>query len=240
MLIDNTERFNAVMWRRIMEEEKDQEFEIGIDVGGAKTNLKIKNYKSRVLAQIGDIIIDKLSYYRWNNALKFLDKYNMKKKNRKIEGKEVPLPPKFIFEILDNAFQEDDDILQNEWNNILVNWQDPEKCCDKKYFYLELLKNLGKNEILLLKLLSKEANFTQMKSNENYYFDGEKVKSVMKLSQEEYELMILNLYRLKICDSLKSSGNLITIGDLPVLADAGIFKFRLTVIGYNLIQSCEE
>lgn len=62
----------------------------------------------------------------------------------------------------------------------------------------------------------------------------------MKISQEEYELMILNLYRLKICDSLKSSGNLITIGNLPVVADAGISKFRLTIIGYNLIKNCEE
>lgn len=60
------------------------------------------------------MIIDKLSYYRWKNALKFMDKYNAKKRNRKMEGKETPLPPKFIFEILDNAFQEDEDILQDE------------------------------------------------------------------------------------------------------------------------------
>ena len=220
--------------------EKNQEFEIGVDVGSVNANLKIKNYKSRVLAKIGDVIIDKLSYYRWNNAVKFLDKYETKKAIRKMEGKETPLPPKFIFEILDNAFQEDDEILQDEWNNILINWQDPEKNCDKKYFYLELLKNLGKNEILLLKLICKEPNFEKVKNNKNYYYDAKKIKQIMNLSQEEYELMILNLYRLKICDSLKSSENVITVGDLPVLADAGISKFRLTIIGYNLIKSCEE
>lgn len=76
--------------------------------------------------------------------------------------------------------------------------------------------------------------------NPDYYYDMELVKQEMKLTQEEYELMILNLYRLKICDSLKSSGNAIKLGDLSVLADAGITKFRLTIIGYNLIKSCEE
>ena len=68
----------------------------------------------------------------------------------------------------------------------------------------------------------------------------EKVKQKLNLSQEEYELMILNLYRLKICDSFKSGGNTVMLGNLPILADAGITKFRLTIIGYNLIKNCEE
>ena len=89
---------------------------------------------------------------------------------------------------------------------------------------------------MLLKQLGKDKNFKLIHSDKHYYYDAEKIKNVMKISQEEYELMILNLYRLKICDSLKSSGNLITIGNLPVVADAGISKFRLTIIGYNLIK----
>lgn len=221
-------------------EEKDKEFEIGVSGNVMSANLKMKNHHNRVIAQIGDIIIDKLSYYRWNNALKFMDKYEEKKKSRNLEGKETPLPPKFLIEILDNAFQEDDEMIQEEWNSLLVNWQDPEKNCDKKYFYIELLKNLGKNEINLLKIIKNDPNFNMAIGNPDYYYDMELVKQEMKLTQEEYELMILNLYRLKICDSLKSSGNAIKLGDLSVLADAGITKFRLTIIGYNLIKSCEE
>lgn len=221
-------------------EEKDKEIEFSLSGGPINTNLKLKNQNNRVLAKIGDIIVDKLSYYRWNNAVKFLDKYNRKKEERGLLGKETPLPPKIIFEILDNAFQEDDDIIQDEWNNILINWQDPEKKCDIKFLYIELLKNLGKNEIILLKKIANDPNLFDSMKKKDYYYDGDEVKKIMNLSDEEYELMILNLYRLKICDSLKSSGNLITVGDLPVLADAGINKFQLTTIGYNLIKSCEK
>lgn len=222
------------------EKDKDKEFEIGVSSDVMSANLKIKNHQNRVIAKIGDIMIDKLSYYRWSNALKFMDKYVEKKKSRNLEGKETPLPPKFLVEILDNAFQEDDEMIQEEWNSLLVNWQDPEKNCDKKFLYIELLKNLGKNEIKLLKIIKSDPNFNMVISNPNYYYDMEGVKQNMGLTQQEYELMILNLYRLKICDSLKSSGNAIMLGNLPVLADAGITKFRLTIIGYNLIKSCEE
>ena len=89
-------------------EEKDKEFEISIDTEVGTGSLKLKNFKNRVVASIGDIIVDQLSYFRWNNTLKFLDKYNRKRARRKLEGKETPLPPKFILEVLENAIQEAD------------------------------------------------------------------------------------------------------------------------------------
>ena len=52
--------------------------------------------------------------------------------------------------------------------------------------------------------------------------------------------MILNLYRLKICDSFKSHGNAIMVGNIPVLVDAGTEKIRLIIIGYNLIKNIED
>ena len=220
--------------------QKDKEYELAIGYGEVSGSLKIKNADNRVIAKIGDVLIDSLSYFRWNNAVKFLDKYNKKKEKRKLQGKETPLPPKFIIEILNNAFQEDEDILQDKWNDLLINWQDLEKNCDKKYMYIELLKNLGVNEIQLLKLLKADPNYEEGKKNPNYYYDGIKIQRIMGLSDEEYELMILNLYRLKICDSLKSSGNAMMLGELPVRADGGIEKFRITAIGYNLIQGIDE
>lgn len=218
--------------------KKDEELELKVDQTGA--SLKIKNYHNRVLAQIGDCVIDALSYFRWNNAVKFLDKYVEKKKVRNLEGKETPLPPKFLIEILDNAFQENEEIIQNEWSNLLLNWQDPEKNCDKKFMYIDLLKNLDANEIKLLKLIRKNGSFETMLSNSNTYYDRIIIQKTMNLSDEDYEVMILNLYRLKICDTLKSEENIISVGNLSVHADGGIDKFRITRLGYNLIKSCEE
>lgn len=219
-------------------EEKDKEIELKIDQTGF--NMKLKNYNNRVLAKVGDCVVDALSYFRWNNAVKFLDKYIEKKKQRNLEGKETPLPPKFLIEILENAFNEDNQNMQDEWNNLLLNWQDPDKNCDKKYMYIDLLKNLDVNEIKLLKIISKDRNFEMILTNKNGYYDKNAIQQILNLSDEEYEIVMLNLFRLGICESLKSTGNVMSIGELQVKADAGIEKIRVTRLGYNLIKNCEE
>lgn len=219
-------------------EEKDKEIELKLDQTGF--NMKLKNYNNRVLAKVGDCVVDALSYFRWNNAVKFLDKYEEKKKQRNLEGKETPLPPKFLIEILENAFNEDNQNMQDEWNNLLLNWQDPDKNCDKKYMYIDLLKNLDVNEIKLLKIISKDRNFEMILTNKNGYYDKNAIQQILNLSDEEYEIVMLNLFRLGICESLKSTGNVMSIGELQVKADAGIDKIRVTRLGYNLIKNCEE
>ncbi len=219
-------------------EEKDKEIELKLDQTGF--NMKLKNYNNRVLAKVGDCVVDALSYFRWNNAVKFLDKYIEKKKQRNLEGKETPLPPKFLIEILENAFNEDNQNMQDEWNNLLLNWQDPDKNCDKKYMYIDLLKNLDVNEIKLLKIISKDRNFEMILTNKNGYYDKNAIQQILNLSDEEYEIVMLNLFRLGICESLKSTGNVMSIGELQVKADAGIDKIRVTRLGYNLIKNCEE
>lgn len=219
-------------------EEKDKEIELKLDQTGF--NMKLKNYNNRVLAKVGDCVVDALSYFRWNNAVKFLDKYIEKKKQRNLEGKETPLPPKFLIEILENAFNEDNQKMQDEWNNLLLNWQDPDKNCDKKYMYIDLLKNLDVNEIKLLKIISKDRNFEMILTNKNGYYDKNAIQQILNLSDEEYEIVMLNLFRLGICESLKATGNVMSIGELQVKADAGIEKIRVTRLGYNLIKNCEE
>ena len=79
-----------------------------------------------------------------------------------------------------------------------------------------------------------------MSLNPNSYYDGQLIKKALQINDDEYELMVLNLFRLKVCDSLKSSGNVISVGNIPVRADAGIDKIKLTIIGYNLISSLQE
>lgn len=219
-------------------EEKDKEIEFKLDGNGG--SIRLKNQNNRVLATIGDIIIDKLSFYRWNNALKFKDKYQEKKAQRNLEGRETPIPPKFIIEILENAFNEDNENIQDEWNNLLLNWQDPDKNCDKKYMYIDLLKNLDVHEIKLLKKINQDANFEIILENKNAYYDRNPIQKLLNLSNEEYEVVILNLFRLGICESLKSTGNIISVDNLQVRADAGIDKIRITRLGYNLIKNCEE
>lgn len=52
-------------------ENQDKIYEIEINSCGIVGKLRIQNSNNRVLAKIGDVLLDKLNYYRWNNAVKF-------------------------------------------------------------------------------------------------------------------------------------------------------------------------
>jgi hypothetical protein len=220
------------------ENQKDKVYELEVSGNGISGKLKLQNTNSRVLATLGDIALDALNYFRWSNAVRFFDKYEDKKRKRNLEGKETPLAPKFLIEILSNAFIEDDEKLQDLWSNLLINWQDPDKRFDKKMMYIEILKNLSPTEVKILDLLGKGPEADKIRRNREMYIDGNAIKKLLNINEEEYELSMLNLFRMKCCAGFQGSATAASIGGIPLRADGGIEKFRVTLLGYNLIDSC--
>lgn len=64
-------------------ENQDEIYEIEINSCGIGGKLSIQNSNNRVLAKIGEALLDKMNYYRWNNSVKFFDKYEQKKNEKK-------------------------------------------------------------------------------------------------------------------------------------------------------------
>lgn len=221
-------------------QDKDKFYEFGIKSGSIEGKLKIQNSNNRVVAKIGDVLLDKLNYYRWNNAVKFLDKYNDKKNKRSTHGKETPLPPKFLFEILDNAFMEEDDDTQELWANLLSGWQYAEKRSDIGMVFIEILKNLSKNEIIILSTINNSIDTNEVRSNKNMFINGKMVREHLRLSEEEYELAMLNLFRLYCCEGFHHETPGMFVGGIPIHSNGGIEKFRVTALGYKLLDMIFE
>lgn len=181
-------------------ENQNKTYEIEINSCGLWGKLRIQNSNNRFLAKIGDVLLDKLNYYRCNNAVKFFDKYEQKKTKRSLIGKETPLSPKFLFEILGNSFMEEEDEVQDLWANLLSNWQFVKNRTDIAMVLIELLKNISKNEIHILSAIYTSLYGNNLRYNKNSYVDGNVVREHLCLSKEEYELAILNLFRLYCCE----------------------------------------
>lgn len=143
-----------------------------------------------------------------------------------------------MIEILGNAFLEDDVELQELWSNLLINWQDSEKRFDKKLMYIEILKNLNSTEIKILDTINNGIDAEAIRSRKDMYIDGNIIKDYLHLTDEEYELSMLNLFRLKCCEGFHLPNPGATMNGIPLNADGGIEKFRITLLGYNLIDSC--
>lgn len=221
-------------------ENQDKIYEIEINSCGIGGKLRIQNSNNRVLAKIGDVLLDKLNYYRWNNAVKFFEKYEQKKTKRSSIGKETPLPPKFLFEILGNAFMEEADEVQDLWANLLSNWQFAENRTDIAMVFIEILKNLSKNEIRILSAIHTSLDGNDLRYNKNSYVDGNVVRGHLCLSKEEYELAMLNLFRLYCCEGFHQETSAMYFGDIPIQANGGIEKFRITALGYKLLDMILE
>lgn len=224
-----------------MIEEKDKVFELEIngpnDIGG---KIRFENSNNRVLAKIGDIFIDKLSWFRWNSAVKFFDKYQKIKEDRNFNGKEIPLPPKYLVEILDNGFIEDDETLQEIWIKLLANWQDPNKRLDKRPLYLEIIKSLTLTEVKILDTVSNLPNISNYMVGTETGIDSNTLISIIGVSKEEYQLSILNLYRCGCFESLKIENKAISMGGIYPIKDFGTDAISLTTLGLNLINSIRD
>lgn len=221
-------------------ENQNKTYEIEINSCGLWGKLRIQNSNNRVLAKIGDVLLDKLNYYRCNNAVKFFDKYEQKKTKRSLIGKETPLPPKFLFEILGNSFMEEEDKVQDLWANLLSNWQFAENRTEIAMVLIELLKNISKNEIHILSAIHTSLYGNNLRYNKNSYVDGNVVREHLCLSKEEYELAILNLFRLYCCEGFHQEISAMYFGNIPIQANEGIEKFRITASGYKLLDMILE
>lgn len=222
-------------------EEKDRAFEIQLngpnDVSG---KVRFENINNRVFAKMGDIFIDRLSWFRWNNAVKFFDKYEKIKEKRNMVGKETPLPPKYLIEILGNGFIEDDETLQEIWIRLLANWQDPNKKMDKRPLYLDIIKSLTLTEVKILDTVSKLPNISSYMVGSEQGIDSEKLMSLLEISKEDYQLSILNLFRCGCFESLKIENKGISMGGIYPVKDFGTSAISLTILGFNLINNIRE
>jgi hypothetical protein len=156
--------------------DQDKEFEISVGFRDVTASLKLKNWNSHVGATIGETLVDQLRWFRWKNAVRTMDKYNEMKHKRNLEGKEMPLPPKYLLAILENAFMEDDDDLHDRWVTLLVNGQDPERKIEIHPSYIDILKQLSSLDANLLAEFRPKTPFMQMSvsfGGEEPNFSGE-------------------------------------------------------------------
>ncbi len=170
--------------------------------------------------------------------MRFFDKYNEKQEKRKKKGLNTPLPPKFLLPVLENAFIEEDDELQDLWVNLLNNWQDEEKKNDKKMLYIEIIKSLSPLDVKILETLYADENYEFSKQEKDYHYSKDDIAKILNVGLDALEISLLNLFRTYCCESHKIYKSGLSFGGVNIPLNLDTENFRLTAIGYNLIESC--
>ncbi|MBU0665208.1 MAG: DUF4393 domain-containing protein [Proteobacteria bacterium] len=115
------------------------------------------------IEELGLLIKDQISFWRFNNQIKILNKAKSICEKNKISVKAIP--PKLLFPYLENASLEDDDELQDKWAILLVNMVDSQQNIQNHVFPY-ILSQLSKDEFNLLEsvLIEKKRRVSELEN----------------------------------------------------------------------------
>jgi hypothetical protein len=181
----------------------------------------------------GGIISDTVRFWRWKNQVNIIKKVKEKVEKSGLNKKQVPL--KILLPLIENSALEEEEIIQDKWANVLANAITAQK--EIKPNYAEILKELSSLEIIILDKLFDESNKEQdYQKRRQLQFSKQKISEIFKLSNEQADLIIENLYRLNLCQA--PAGHGIAVGEYKfALRTTEVFEF--TTFGYHFVQSCK-
>lgn len=115
---------------------------------------RVGSFISKVIGgastQVGGILEDWTRYYRYKNLFVIADKVEALHKQRKIEGKSIPIPARSAIPLLESASLEDDEILQDVWARLIANSTDPDFKQSLHPGYIEIIKQMSPDEVIIL------------------------------------------------------------------------------------------
>ncbi|WP_348945219.1 Abi-alpha family protein [Chitinibacter sp. FCG-7] len=141
--------------------------ECGIDI--------VKNFVDKLvlppIEELGLLVRDQISYWRFNNQVKILNKAKILCEDNNISIKAIT--PKLLCPYLENASLEDDEALQDKWANLLVNMVDSQQNIQNHVFPY-ILSQLSKDEFELLEasLLDKEARVSSLEEELSNFIEN--------------------------------------------------------------------
>ena len=159
---------------------------------------KVGSFLSKALGEpieeaIG-MIGDKLKFMRWERQIRLIDKVEEISQNRKIIGKEIPIPPKLFIPIMENASLEDNNTLQDIWARLIVSSQDEKTSKNVRVAYIDIIKQLEDVDVMFLdKLYYWYQDYTKQNNilDENFYtkltFSKDNIIKSLDLSEFEYQ-----------------------------------------------------
>lgn len=115
------------------------------------------------IEELGLLVRDQISYWRFSNQIKILNKAKEICERNEVSVKAIP--PKLLCPYLENASLEDDDALQDKWAILLVNMADSRQNIQNHVFPY-ILSQLSKEEFNLLEsvLIEKERRVSELQN----------------------------------------------------------------------------
>ncbi|MEW5761093.1 MAG: Abi-alpha family protein [Candidatus Thermoplasmatota archaeon] len=153
------------------------------------------------LEELGGLLADQVRFYRFKNQVKILLKAHKFLGEAGINPRRVSL--KTLVPILEEGALEEDESMSDRWASLLATAADPNSKISVQPSFPEVLKELSPKEALIIDKIF-DMVISLPIPREEWSFRGavgDSIKQVFHLSDEEFEIAIDNLYRLRLCSA---------------------------------------
>lgn len=227
-----------------MKEESEAVKEIAVTTGKAiDAGMKLGGFFRLVLGdaaiELGGVVKDWATYFRYNNLLKIQDKVFKLHKKRKLEGKTIVIPLRYAIPLIQNASQEDNDDIQSLWAGLVANSTDPNKRLNIQKIYIEILSSLEPIDVQIMLYFSKQGwhLFSEVPGGG---ITVEKLSSDLNASENDIIISLQNLNRLGcLVADFEPTWNDIGKSSFGTLVRDKKTTFRPSPLGFSLLEACD-
>lgn len=191
------------------------------------------------VVEVGGAIHDWAKFFRYKNLLRLQDKVEDIHSARKLQGKIIPIPPRFAVPLLQAASQEDDNSIQDMWAGLIANATDPEKHLEPKKIFIEILSSLEPLDANILQYLAGQG-WLMHRNIPSGGITVNKLCATLNANEKDVQLSLQNLHRLGcIIDEYEATWDQIDTTSFGQRVTDPKTTFRPSPLGLDLLTACD-
>ena len=151
------------------------------------------------MEELGELLADQVRFFRYKNQVRILSKARELLEREKVDPQRVSL--KILVPILEAGSIEENEDMINRWAALLATAANPGSSISVKPSFPEILKELSPKDALILDKIYEMVISIPIPREEwsRRGAVGISIKVACGLSDQEFEIAIDNLYRLRLC-----------------------------------------
>lgn len=200
----------------------------------------LKKVVGDAVVELGGAVHDWARFFRYKNLLGLQDKVEEIHRQRRLQGKSIPIPPRFAIPLLQAASQEDDNSIQDMWAGLIANATDPGKRLEPKKIFINTLSLLEPLDAQILRHLSAQG-WVMYRNVPDGGISVAKIVQALGSSENDVRLSLQNLHRLGcIIDEFEATWGQIDTTSFGQRITDRKTTFRPSPLGFTLLKACDQ
>jgi hypothetical protein len=228
----------------MLDEEAKAVQEVAKTTGKAiEAGRELGGFFSKILGEgfyeLGESFRLNCGLYKYKQFLKVADKVEEIHRQRRLEGKSIPIPPSRAIPIIENACIEEDESIQDLWARLIANATDPERRFQVRKIFIQLLSSLEPLDVMIIRHLSNQGR-NVFKGPHSQGFNCERLAKELNAPICNIQISLLNLWRLGCLEgahplyvSTEEISSGLNVNDPEI-------GYALTFLGVSLLEACKE